>query len=212
MSNPTSTAIQLIVGNVKQSVELRYNEGVKIAAQSPKSALYTANADLKTAADGMGTVNTALKAALDNHHTALAAVELARGALGTATTAWDTAFDVYRTLGAKYCLTEEDAASLALAVKTGGKNPLAPPISVLATYNPKKDWIRVHVDRAPGMDVVSVQMTTDMTNPALWKELDGWGAVHLVSAPAVGTYWFRAASKTAHAVSAFTTPVSVIVV
>ena len=51
------------------------------------------------------------------------------------------------------------------------------------TYNAAKDWIRIHVARAPGMDVVSVQITTDPTNPALWKELDGVGAVHLVPAP-----------------------------
>ena len=72
-------------------------------------------------------------------------------------------------------------------------------------------WIRIHVARAPGMAVVSVQISTDMTNPALWKELDGVGAVHLVPNPAVGTWWARACSKTARAISDFTTPVSVIV-
>jgi hypothetical protein len=79
------------------------------------------------------------------------------------------------------------------------------------TYNGKRDWIRIHVERAPGMDVVSVEITTDPSNPASWKELPGHGAVQFLKDPAPGTYWARAASRTAQEKSDFTTPVSVIV-
>lgn len=212
MSNPGNTTIQLIVGDVKHTVDLRITAGVKIVDQAPKSTLYTGNLDLKTSADEMKTRNQTLKDANEGYHTALAALELAKGVLLSATDQWDSAFDVFLTLGQKYCTSEADAASLALQVRTsGGKNPLAMPLAVLLSYDPKKLRMRIQVKRAPGMDIVAVEITADPSNPASWKELDGWGAIHFITNPAPGTWWVRAASKTAHAKSEFTTPVSVLV-
>src|SRR4051812_8409218 len=68
---------------------------------------------------------------------------------------------------------------------------------------------RVH--RAPGNHVVVVEWTTDIANPASWKEFPGWGAVHELASPAPGVYYFRAASKSPNAISDFTQPVSVVV-
>jgi hypothetical protein len=211
MSNPANPTVQLIIGDTKVNVELRYDAGVKIAKQAPQSPLYGLHPDIKAAADEVAAKNLALKAANDGYHTALAALTLTRGVLVQATGDWDAAFDVYLKTGAKYVVTTADAASLALAVRGSTHNPLAMPLAVLLTYNPKKDWLRVHVQRAPGMEVVTVQTTLDLTNPASWKELDGHGAIHVVNHPTPGTWWVRACSKSAHATSDFTTPVSIII-
>ena len=211
MSNATHPTIQFIVGDTKTSTESRYEAGVKIATEAPQSALYVAHSDLKASADDVAAKNAALKAAGDAYHAALAALATARGVLLAATAAWDVSYDCYLTTGTKYCATPADAGSLALTLRGTTHNPLAVPLAVELSYIPRKDWMRIYVKRAPGMDVVSVQISTDATNPALWKELDGAGAVRLVPSPAPGTWWVRACSKTARATSAFTTPVSIII-
>jgi hypothetical protein len=211
MSHPKQPTIQFIVGDTKSNAETRYAAGVKIAAEAPQSALYAAHADLKASADDVAAKNTALKTAGDAYHAALAALVTARGGLFAATAAWDVSYDCYLILGTKYCTTPADAGSLALTLRGTTHNPLAPPLAVQLSYNAKKDLLRIWVKRAPGMDVVAVQMSTDMTNPALWKELDGAGAVRIVQSPAPGTWWVHACSKTARATSAFTTPVSIVI-
>jgi hypothetical protein len=211
MSHPKYPTIQFIVGNTKINSDLRYDAGVKVTTQAPQSPLYGLHGDLKASADDLMAKNVALKTANDGYHAALAGLVTARGVLLSANAHWDQSYDVYLTTSAKYVLTPGDAASLALALRGTTHNPLAMPLSVLMTFNAAKDWIRIHVKRAPGMDVVSVEVTTDPTNPASWKELDGAGAVHLVPNPAPGTWWARACSKTARAKSDFTTPVSVII-
>ena len=211
MANPIHPTIQFLIGDTKVSSTLRYEAGVKVAAQAPLSPLYTLHPDLKATADDVVAKNAALKTANDALHAALAALVTARGAELGANTAWDMAYDVYLATAAKYCTNPADAAGLALILRGTTHNPLAMPLAVTLAYNPKKDWISVHVKRAPGMDVVYMEISTDATNPALWKEVPGAGAVRLIPGPAVGTWWVRACSKTARANSDFTTPVSVIV-
>jgi len=211
MANATHPTIQFIVGDTKSSTETRYEAGVKIAAEAPQSALYTAHSDLKASADDVAAKNAALKAAGDTYRGALAAVVSARGVLLAATAAWDVTYDCYLSTSTKYCSSPADAGSLALNLRGTTHNPLALPVAVELSHNLKKDWLRIYVKRAPGMDVVGVQMSTDMTNPALWKELDGSGAVRIVQSPAPGTWWVRACSKNARATSAFTTPKSIII-
>jgi hypothetical protein len=205
------TTIQFLVGLIKLNPENRYNCGTKVTTQAPQSSLYTGHSDLKVSADQVIAQNLALKTANDGYHAAIAAVTKARTALGTAVLAWDGAFDVYLTTAGKYCLTPDDAASLALTARGKTKNPLAMPLAVLATWNPKKDWAHVHVTRAPGMDVICVEMSPEPITATSWKELDGSGAIRSVPNPAAGTWWFRAASRTARAKSDYTTPVSLIV-
>ncbi len=211
MSNATHPTIQFIVGDTKTSTETRYEAGVKIAAEAPQSALYAAHTDLKASADDVAAKNVALKGAGDAYRGALAAAVTARGVLLAATAAWDVSYDCYLSTSTKYCTTPADAGSLALNLRGTTHNPLALPLAVELSYNPKKDSLRIYVKRAPGMDVVSVQMSTDMTNPALWKELDGSGAVRVVPSPTPGTWWVRACSKTARETSGFTTPVSIVI-
>jgi hypothetical protein len=209
--NPSHPTIQFLVGDTKLNSTLRYDAGVKIAAQAPQSALYAAHTDLKASADDVAAKNLALKAANDGFHAAVAAMATSRDLLIAADAAWDTSYDVYLSTSAKYCVTPADASSLALTLRGTTHNSLAMPLGVLATYDAKKDAMRIKVERAPGMLVMSVQITTDLTNPASWKELDGSGSVRVVPNPASGTWWVRACSKTARETSGFTTPVSVIV-
>jgi hypothetical protein len=207
----SQSTIQLLIGDTKVDTNLRYEAGVKIATLAPASTLYTTHGDLKTTADDVAAKNTALKAATDGLHTAEATLAKARTTVLTATADWDGAFDVYLSTSAKYCLTPDDAAGLGLAVRGSTHNPLAMPIAVFPTYSALHDYMRIRVVRAPGMDVVSVQVSPDPITATSWKELDGSGAIRTVPSPAVGTWWVRACSKTARANSDFTTPVSLII-
>jgi hypothetical protein len=211
VANPIHPTIQFLVGDIKVNSTLRYEAGVKVGNQAPQSGLYTLHTDLKASADDVVAKNLALKTADDGLHTALAALLTARGVQLAATTAWDVSFDLYMATAAKYCLTPADAAGLALVLRGTTHNPLAMPLAVLLKYDGKKDLLQIHVKRAPGMDVVYMEISTDPTNPALWKEVPGAGAIRIVPNPAVGTWWVRACSKTARANSDFTTPVSIII-
>jgi hypothetical protein len=155
--------------------------------------------------------NASLKTLIDAYTNAEAALKVARTTLVQGISTWDDAYSVFVTLGEKYSETANDAHTLGAAVRGKSKNPLAPPLAVLVTFNATKNLVRVHVKRAPGMKVVSVDMSPDPITATSWVELPGTGAIHNVANPAKGTLWFRACSKIASAVSDFTTPVSVIV-
>jgi hypothetical protein len=136
---------------------------------------------------------------------------LARVTMGTCIVTWDNAYDTLVSAARLHSVTHDDGVNLGLELRGDTHNALAMPVAVLITYNVKKAYVRIHVKRAKGMRAVSVEVTQDLSNPASWKELDGDGAVHLLNNPTPGTWYARAASKTAHAKSDYTTPVSVIV-
>jgi hypothetical protein len=202
--------IQFSVGRDKVSAQTRYDRGVKVTTHGPQSPLYSL-ADVKAGVDGVVKSTTSLQAAMDNYAKARQAYVLARLTLGTSVVAFDNAYDVLVSAARLHCVTDDDGASLGLDPRGDTHNLLAMPVAVLITYNVKKDYLRIHVKRAKGMRTVSVEVTQDASNPASWKELDGAGAVHIVQSPAPGTWYARAASKTAHAKSDYTTPASVIV-
>jgi hypothetical protein len=202
--------IPFSVGPDKVNAETRYDRGVKVSTHGPQSTLY-ALPDVKAGVDTVVKSTTSLQAAMDNYAKARQAYVLARLTLGTSIVAFDNAYDMLVSAARLHCATHDDGASLGLEPRGDAHNLLAVPVAVLITYNPKKDCIRIHVKRAKGMRAVSVEVTQDLTNPASWKELDGDGAVHVITDPAAGTWYARAASKTARAKSDYTTPASVIV-
>jgi hypothetical protein len=202
--------IPFSVGPDKVNAETRYDRGVKISTLAPQSPLY-ALPDVKAGVDTVVKSTTSLQAAMDSYAKARQAYMLARLTLGTSIVTFDNAYDMLVSAARAHCATHDDGAGLGLEPRGDTHNPLAMPVAVLITYNPKKDCIRIHVKRAKGMRAVSVEVTQDLTNPASWKELDGDGAVHVINTPATGTWYARAASKTAHAKSDYTTPSSVIV-
>lgn len=203
--------IQFLVGPDKTNEQTRYDRGVKVEAQAPGSPLYQQHPDLKTAADEVIKDTAALKAAMDSSSAAEAAGAAARTALSNAILKWDGSYSVFAKLGEKYATTPNDAASVGAQARGKTINPLAMPISVELTYNRLLDAIRVRVERAPGMRMLTVQLSPDPITPTSWFELDGSGAVHLYPHPAKGTWWARVQSRTAKARSDFTVPVSVIV-
>lgn len=76
---------------------------------------------------------------------------------------------------------------------------------------PYEDELDIHVERAPGMRVLSTQMSGEPFGPGTWVELDRFGAIRVLPKPPVETHWIRAASVTASAKSDYTIPVDVIV-
>jgi hypothetical protein len=211
MSNHHVSTIAFLVGPDKVSAATRYDRGITVTNQAPQSALYLQHTDLKASADEVMKDTIALKTAMDAYTAAEGAYKTARTALGNAIVTWDGGYDVFIRLGEKYAATPNDAHAVGATPRTRQNYPLEMPLGVDLTYNAKKNYLRVHVHRAHGTRVVLVQLSPDPVTASSWVELDGSGAVHVVPNPAKGTWWARAASKSAKAKSDFTTPVSVIV-
>jgi hypothetical protein len=203
--------IPFLVGPDKVSATTRYDRGVTITNQAPQSALYLQHADVKAAADIVSKDTVTLKSMMDAFTSAEGAWKTARTALGNAVVAWDASYEVFVSTGEKYAVTANDAHALGGVARGKTIHPLAMPIAVLFTYNPKKNWLRVHVRRAPGMLATLVEVSPDPITATSWVVLEGVGALRTIPNPAKGTWWARAQSLTAKAQSDFTTPVSVIV-
>ena len=152
-----------------------------------------------------------LKTLMDTYTASEGAFNTARSALAKGIAEWDASYDVFVTTGEKYAATPNDAHSVGGVARGRTVHQLAMPLAVGFVYNPQKNYLRVHVRRAPGMAVSVVQISQDPITPGSWVELDGSGAIQTVHNPAKGTWWARAASKTAKGKSDFTTPVSAIV-
>jgi hypothetical protein len=203
--------MQFLVGPDKVSATTRYDRGVKVGNQAPQSALYTKYADMKSSADALVQENVQLKTAMDAHSTAAAAYQTTRTALALVMGQWDGAYDVFVKTGEKYAMTDNDVAGLGGTPRAKTHNPLAVPLGVDVKYDPKLDRLRIRVLRAPGMRTCIVQVSPDPVTATSWVEQSGNGAIHLVQSPAKGTWWVRAASRTAKGTSDFTAPTSVIV-
>jgi hypothetical protein len=212
MSHLPSPTILLLVGPDKVSEQTRYERGVKVGAQSPSSTLYLQHADLKGAADEVGTQTSSLKGDMDAYAKAEAAMKLARHALLSGVVQWDATYDVFVNLAEKYAVTPEDVSALGGEPRPKVIHPLLPPIAVTMTQDAKRDRLRIHVDRPPGRARTIVQVnTTDPNNPAGWRELDTSGATHYVPSPAKGTWWAKAACRTSKAISGYSVVVSIVV-
>jgi hypothetical protein len=213
MTNPASPGVDFITGPDKADETSRIDRGVKVGSLAPQSPLYTKSADVKSAVDITTADTAALKAAVDNASTAEATAKKATTALALAMGTWDGSYAVLVATAQKYCASDNDGTSLGLEVRgTPTHNPLAMPIAVTLRQDFKKNLLRVHVQRAPGMDSVDIEISPDPITPTSWKLLDGNGARRAITLPGKGTWWVRAASRTASATSDYTTPVSIILV
>lgn len=203
------SSVAFAVTAEKKNPTTRIARGAMVSAQGPQSTLYKGT--VKVAVDDVIAQNVALKANVDSYNSARATLAKARTALATGVAAWDGAFDVLVKTGEKVCTTADDGAGLGLPT-VGVKTiyPFAMPIAVVLTQNPKTSALRIHVRRAPGMKRTCVEISTDPSNPALWKELDGDGAIHTLPNPTPGTLYARAATRGPTAKSGFTTPVSIV--
>jgi hypothetical protein len=195
---------------IKDSGATRVTAGEKIATTGPGSPLY-AQTDVKAAVDDVAAQTTTLKGRISDFNQAKVTYAKASTALEGSLQDWDGSFDVLVAVGEKVFTTENDAASVALVPATRTKNVLTPPLAVEMKQDLKKDLVRIHIVRSPGMDSHSTQVSTDPTNPALWKELDGDGLNHVITHPTAGNLWARAAARTAKGTSNYTDPVLLVV-
>ena len=204
------STVQFAVTPEKKTPTTRIARGTIVASQGPQSPLYTGAT--KAAVDDVVVQSANLKARVDANNTARGAYKKTRTALSTGVVTWDAAFDVLVSTGQKVCTTPEDGAALGLpAVGSKVKHVFAMPLGIDLFQDLKLDVVRIHVHRAPGMKNTCVQISTDPSNPALWKELDGLGAVHRIPTPPPGMLYVRAAARSASTKSAFTAPVSILV-
>jgi hypothetical protein len=197
------------VTSVKKNAGTRIACGAKLGNQAPSSPLYQ-DKEVQSAVDSVTKQTAAVKTANDDYAKAHAAFVKARTALLLVLLLWDQAYDVLVATAQKHCATPDDGAGLGMGVRGRNKCALALPVLVTLLHDLKRSRLKIHVKRAPGMRTTVVQVQ-DPTNPGVWKELDGDGAVRFVDNPAPGTWSARAASKRARATSDFTTPVSLVV-
>lgn len=199
----------LSVGKVKKSANKRYEFGVKVKDQAPKSPIYQQTKEVQASADVLIIDTENLKIALDKFTIVEAQYKKARTELGAAVDKWDGSFDYYQANGEKFCASADDAAGLGFDPLVKARHTLAPPLSVEARQDFKKDLLRMQVKGAPGMRKVRVEVSRD--GGLTWMELPGDGAKRDLSGPAPGTYLIRARSVTASAFSEYTAPISVTV-
>ena len=213
MGNKLSPApgVRIATGQDKVNEASRIQRGVKIGATAPQSALY-ATAEVKSTADAVVQSTGTLKCAVETWVSAAAAERKARAAVGTAVSGWDVSYDYFVATATKHCVTPEDCASLGTDAAGRTHYALAMPLGVDLKQDFKKNLLRVFVHCAPGMSVVDVEISPDPVTATSWKALDGCGARWAIPLPGKGTWWVRAASRTARAKSDYTTPVSIVLV
>jgi hypothetical protein len=212
MSSQTVALIHFLTGGDTKNAANRVARGVKVAAEGPQSPLYTSSPDVKAAVDGLTAETTTLKGAIEAWQQAGAALRSASSALGTAVGSWDSAYGVVIATAERRCKTPDDGTKLGLLVRETTHNQLVPPLGILLKQDLKKDLLRIHVLRAPGMETVEVDISADPPTATSWKQLDGHGARHVIPHPPKGTMWVRAASLKASAKSDYATPVSILIV
>lgn len=210
MSQQT-TKIRIDLSEDKQTVKSRSDRAGVVAKLTPSSALFQAEPTLQQSGAKVIAAGTDLAAA-DNTVLALEAqLAAARKTRDSKAAAFDSVFALYIANAEHLATTPEEAAGLGLAVAAKGNYPLAPPIDVQAHFDAAKATVRVQVKHAPGIQACVIEMSSDPSSPSEWKRLDGFGARHVLSGVAPGTYWIRAAGARASKHSAFTNPIAVVV-
>ncbi len=202
--------IKLDVGQDKASPEARISRGVKVGKLAVQSPLYQ-EAEIKAGVDAVTIDTAALQQGMESCAAAISAARKARSALNVLLRSWDRSYDLLLAAGEKRCTTEEEGTSLGLSVRPKTSHVFAMPAAVTVKYDSIRGILRIVVTRAPGRCSLSVQISPNPEDPAAWVELPGDGAVYVVKSPAPGTWWVRARSRRAQAMSDFTTPVSVVV-
>jgi hypothetical protein len=200
-----------VVGDDKRNPKTRTARGDKVVAQSATSTIVQNNPDFLAAAKGVGVATDDLKNKVEVHNKAQIALKAASSALGISCYTWDTEYGVYTSVASKYITNQQEAHDAGIDMRGLTTNTLEMPVLVEVKHRAKQDDLRIHVHRAKGMKSTSTEISNNPSDPTSWKELDGDGAIHIVPHPAPGTWWVRARSKTAKAVSDYTTPVSVVV-
>ena len=114
-------------------------------------AIFTANADVKTAEGNVVAANTKLDDKYKLVKSLEAELATERGALLDLTVDWDSFYDVYVSTARLYCLTDQDAKGLGLPAAGLATYVLAPPISVTAVFDTKLSLLRIRVKRPAGL-------------------------------------------------------------
>jgi hypothetical protein len=88
---------------------------------------------------------------------------------------------------------------------------LAVPLGVDVKFDANLSQVDIHVQPAPGLKHVEIEISAAPTDPNSWKRVKGNGLKRKVTGLAAGTWWVRACSVRAEEESDYTTPVAVVV-
>lgn len=205
--------ITLHVKNTKQkkTVSTRTNTATAVTTCAATSAFCQANPEVKNAVAAVTIAGSDLADAETTHSNAKSGFAAAGAALATKLLIFDQTYDVLATTAEKHATTPEDLLSIALTPRGRTLHPLLSPLSVAVIFDPKKEEIHIRVKQAPGKRPCVIEISSDPIGAATWTRLSTFGAVQTLTGYPPGTYWIRAASGSAKALSPWTTPVSVIV-
>jgi hypothetical protein len=193
------------------STKTREARSKDVATTAPSSPIWQAQPAVQTAGNKLIAAGANLTTGEELVNTLETQLTAARSALGTLTLVWDQAFDGWVVVVEEFTTLPSEINALGTSVLDVTKHTLLTPLGVTATYDAKKELIRVHVHRAAGRHACIVEISPDPIAPGSFKRLVGNAAQRNLAGYAPGTWWVHAATSNAGAESGFTTPVSVIV-
>jgi hypothetical protein len=214
MSNRSKQKIKPIrvSGSVdKESILTRDNLAQVVGTNAPNSAVWKATPEIQVAGQNLVAAGAALAAADATVQSIQAQLDTAIHARDAKLAEFDAAHAVYVANVEARATTPEDVTGLGLTLLAKSSHPLAAPLGVEARVDPVNGQVHVRVKRARGMRATIVEVSSNPVGPDTWQRLLGMGALHKLRGYVPGTYWVRAASVRANAISDFTAPVAVIV-
>jgi hypothetical protein len=195
----------------KGTVAGRIDAGGKVTTTAPKSSVYQGNTVVKQTADAVTAATTDLQTANGSVVTAEAALTAARATRDAKLLTFDNTYDVFATTVEANVTTPQDVTGLGAVLATRTLHPLEPPIGIKVAYDANRSRIVVHVEAAPGLHQIALEVSVDPPTATSWQRLEGYGRVRSLAGYAPGTYWFHAASMRKDQRSPFTSAVSVVV-
>jgi hypothetical protein len=209
MANASS--IRIATTDDRKTVSTRTGRASIVGTMGPKSALY-AIPEVKTAIDAIAADGLTLAAADTQVETDEAQVAKSRAARADLVIAFDSTLDVGVALVEKHATKPGDATDTGFVLFERSTYTVDLPASFTVEFDAKAETIDVHVRHAPGMHAVFVEWCADpVSATSVWKRIDGIAAEYHLTGFAPGRYWFRACSVRSAELSAWTTPVSVVV-
>jgi hypothetical protein len=195
----------------RETIPTRTGSAQVVGANGPNSAIWKATPEVQVA----GTKVIAAGAALAEADTAVQSLQqqlaTALNVRDAKVVEFDAVHSVYVATVEAHATTPQDVTGLGLALFAKSTHAFVAPLGVDATFDAAKGRVHIHVNKAPGMQASVVEVSSDPRDPAGWRRLPGFGAIHKLSGYAPGTCWVRAASARANEISDFTEPVPVMV-
>lgn len=211
MTTPKIQKFHVDVSADKANVKSRLDRLSKVGAMGPKSAIYLAKPDVKTAidtliVDGATLAKWSVQVGKDE-----AALNNSRAQLLVATHTVDGSYDVATSNLEKHATSASDIPETGFDLATRAKYTVEPPAKVEVDYDRTKELLDIYVTHAPGMQACFVEVSADPITDTSFKRVDGIAAEYHLAGYKPGNWWVRVASVRGAELSSWTKPIAVTV-